>query len=240
MELKSSDDITPLIAAVNSDSMPCVQSLIENGADPSTSQRGLNIAASLINHSAYLQQLASPDAKSRIEAEKREQDIVEILREVCSGKHAWAHHVDMDNGSLLHYAACAGLVDCVGVLVQAGFDLRQKRKLHFAGRIPDYYNSISGGMRRQGTPLEVTRQAEASLATRGMYRISEQGQAVDSHLHLYSDGLTVVCRQRLHSTQVLGHRSFTVGLTFGSTFRERAFVSICVARQGSFDCLIKV
>ena len=240
VELKSSDDTTPLIAAVNSDSMPCVQSLIENGADPSTSQRGLNIAASLINHSAYLQQLASPDAKSRIEAEKREQDIVEILREVCSGKHAWAHHVDMDNGSLLHYAACAGLVDCVGVLVQAGFDLRQKRKLHFAGRIPDYYNSISGGMRRQGTPLEVTRQAEASLATRGMYRISEQGQAVDSHLHLYSDGLTVVCRQRLHSTQVLGHRSFTVGLTFGSTFRERAFVSICVARQGSFDCLIKV
>ena len=146
----------------------------------------------------------------------------------------------MDNGSLLHYAACAGLVDCVGVLVQAGFDLRQKRKLHFAGRILDYYNSISGGMRRQGTPLEVTRQAEASLATRGMYRISEQGQAVDSHLHLYSDGLTVVCRQRLHSTQVLGHRTFTVGLTFGSTFRERAFVSICVARQGSFDCLIKV
>jgi ankyrin repeat protein len=172
VNLKSFDETTPLIAAVNSDSMPCVQALIEHGADLNASQRGFNIVATLMYHNGYLPQLASPDAKSRDEAEKREQDIVEMLRRVCSGENAWAHHVDMDNGSLLHYAAPAGLVDCVKVLVQAGFDRTQRRKLHFGGPIPSYYNSIPACMRRQGTPLEVTCQVEAHLASLGNHRLS--------------------------------------------------------------------
>jgi ankyrin repeat protein len=181
VNLKSTDDTTPLIAAVNSDSMPCVQALIENRADPSASQRGFNIVASLIYHSGYLRQLASPDAKSRDEAERKEQAIVQILGRVCSDEHAWAHQVDMDNGSLLHYAASAGLTDCVKTLVRAGFDRKQQRKLHFKGPLPSYYDSLPGLVmgRQLGTPSDITCQAVTDLATRGMHRISEQGQLTD-------------------------------------------------------------
>jgi ankyrin repeat protein len=219
--LKSIDDTTALIAAVNSDSMPCVQALVDNGADPSASQRGFNIVASLVYHSGYLRQLAAPDAKSRDEAERRERDIVAILMTICSSEHTWAHRVDMDNGSLLHYAASAGLVDCVKVLVQAGFDRTQQRKLHFSGRIPPYYNSTPACMRQQGTPFEVTCQAEAHLATQGMNRISQQGRSVDLRLCPDIDELTIGCRPGLHSTKVLGHQEFTGDLMTGDAAYSR-------------------
>jgi ankyrin repeat protein len=174
--LKSFDGTTPLAAAVTSDSMPCVQLLIEKGADLSVSHRGVNVVAALIYWSGYLTQLTSPNAKSREEAERRERDVVGVLTRICSGERAWAHSVDMDNGSLLHYAASAGLTDCVRLLVQAGFDQRQQRKLHYDGLIPSYYNFISAFMCQEGTPLEVACRAEAHLASIEFDRLSHQGQ----------------------------------------------------------------
>jgi hypothetical protein len=106
-------------------------------------------------------------------------------------------------------------------LVRALIDRKQQRKPQFDGRMPFYYNSIPAYMAQQGTPLEVAYRVEAYLASLGRHRASQQGRSVGLCSPVSTDGLTSVCRQRLRSTQVFGHRSVVVGdLTFGYSAEE--------------------
>ncbi|MCJ1351739.1 MAG: hypothetical protein MMC33_001723 [Icmadophila ericetorum] len=156
---KSLDDVTPLGAAIASGSLPSVQGLIDAGADPSCAESGVNIIAKLMHQSSYLHCLQPPSAKSQAEAEAQEQDIVRIFKRLDLGspKSLWMSNVDKDNGSLLHYASRAGLVDCVSVLINADLDINCIRNLHFVGEKPPSYSGTAGFM-PAGTPLDIVEQ----------------------------------------------------------------------------------
>jgi ankyrin repeat protein len=126
---ESLDDITPLRAAIASGSTTSILALIDAGADPSCAESGVNIIAELMHQSSYQRCLQPPSAESQAEAEARVQDIVRILKgfHLGSPRGLRASKVDKDNGSLLHYAARAGLVDCVAVLINTGLGINLLR-----------------------------------------------------------------------------------------------------------------
>lgn len=201
INLQSPDGMSALGAAAAADSMDCVQALVNAEADLSLTQRGLNIVAGLVHQNGYVGLLLPPAPKSVNEAEAREQALFGILGTVCATSHDWAHRVDMDNGSLLHYVASAGLTDCARLLVEAGFDKGQIRKLHFNGQVPSYYNSIPGRMDGQGTPLQIAAQREATHLSSTRSRLTQQGQPARQDIATYSLA-NDVSRQRLRCTKV--------------------------------------
>lgn len=152
--------------------------------------------------------LLPPGPKSVNEAEAREQALFGILGTICATRHDWAHRVDMDNGSLLHYVASAGLSYCARLLVEAGFDKGQIRKLHFNGQVPSYYNSIPGRMVGQGTPLQIAAQREATHLSSTRSRLTQQGQPARQDIATYSLA-NDVSRQRLRRTKVQDHAEDT-------------------------------
>ena len=176
INLQSGEGMSALGAAAAADSMECVQALVHAEADLSLTERGLNIVAVLIYQNGYEGLLLPPGPKSVDEAEAREQALFGILQTVCTTRHDWAHQADMDNGSLLHYVAFAGLTDCARLLVEAGFDKRQIRKLHFNGKVPSYYNFIPGRMVGEGTPLQIAAQREATHLSSTRSRLTQQGR----------------------------------------------------------------
>lgn len=162
INLQSASGMSPLGAAIAADSMDCVQTIFDAKADLTITESGLNVVANLIHQNGYLHLILSPGAKSTKEAEEREQAVLKILKTVTATEHKWAHQADMDNGSLLHYAASAGLTDCARLLVEAGFDKEQIRKRHFSGPVPADYHWIPARMMREGTPLQIASQREAT------------------------------------------------------------------------------
>lgn len=208
INLQSRDGMSAVGAAAAADSMDCVQALVHAEADLSLSERGLNIVAGLIHQNGYLGLLLPPGSKSVDEAEAREQVLYGILRTVCTTRHDWAHQADMDNGSLLHYVASAGLTDCARLLVKAGFDRRQIRKLHFNGQAPSYYNSTPGRMVGEGTPLQIATQREATHLSSIRSRLTQQGRPARQEIvtYLLANDLS---RQRLRCTKVQDHAEDT-------------------------------
>jgi len=173
---KSLDDVTPLGAAIASDSMPTVQVLLDAGADPSCAESGLNILALLIYHGSYRLLLQPQSSTSQAEAEAREQDIVTILKNLDfeSPTSLWVYKVDKDNGSLLHYASQAGLADCVALLINADLDINCIRKLHFVGQKPDSYSSTAGRM-PTGTPLDIVEREQEDFVSGKRDQLSQIG-----------------------------------------------------------------
>jgi len=82
---RSLDNITPLGAAIASESMPSVWALFDAGADPSCAESGVNIIAELMHKSSYRRCLQPPSVRSRAETEAQEQDIVRILKRLDLG-----------------------------------------------------------------------------------------------------------------------------------------------------------
>lgn len=201
--------------------MPCVRALIDHRA-VSVSQKGLNTAACLIYLSEYVQQLVSPNKRSRDEAGRRVHEIVDIFETKCSEQHEWAHQVDMASQyGQRQPAPLRRLTDCVELLPRARFNRKQQCKLHFYGCFTSHYHSISACMSQQGTPLEVVCRAEVYLASLGSHRIPQQGRSVGLCTRVSTDGLTSVCRQRLHSMQVFSDKSVVVrDLMFGYSVDE--------------------
>ena len=207
INLQSPDGMSALGAAAATGSIDCFQALVHAEADLSLTQCGLNLVAGLVHQNDYVSLLLPPSRKSVDEAEAREQALFGILRTVCATRHSWAHQVDMDNGSLLHYVASAGLTDCARFLVEAGFDKTQIRKLHFNGQVPDYYNSIPGRLVGQGTPLEIAAQQATHLSfTRS--QLTQRGRPArqDIATYLVANDLN---RQRLRCTKVQDHAEDT-------------------------------
>jgi ankyrin repeat protein len=197
---KSLDDVTPLGAAIASGSMPSVQALIDAGADPSSAESGVNIIAELMHQSSYQRRLQPPSVKSQAEAEAREQDIVRILKwlDLGSPKSLWVSKVDKDNGSLLHYASRAGLVDCVTVLINADLDINCIRKLHFVGAKPPSYSGTAGFM-PAGTPLDIVERQHEDFISGKRDRMSQEGSS------FYSERVCRCC-VRLSSCSNAGAR----------------------------------
>ncbi|KAF2633096.1 kinase-like protein [Macroventuria anomochaeta] len=163
---RSLDGITPLGAAIASESMPCIKALIKAGADLSVDEQGLNLLARLIyecHHKEWTKGLT----------ERPVQDVVEILRQLDVKESLWVHKVDKDNGSLLHYAAYAGLIECVTMLLDAGLNINQVRKMHFTGSVPSSYSTHAGYM-PDGTALDIVELQESKFKSRGQRMLSPE------------------------------------------------------------------
>ena len=85
-------------------------------------------------------------------------------------------NVDKDNGSLLHYASRAGLVDCVSVLINADLDINCIRNLHFVGEKPPSYSGTAGFM-PAGTPLDIVEQQHKNFISGKSDRMSQEGSS---------------------------------------------------------------
>lgn len=98
--------------------------------------------------------------------------------------------------------------DCARLLVEAGFDKRQIRKLHFNGQVPSYYNFIPGRMVGQGTPLQIAAQREATHLSSIRSRLTQQGRPArqDIATDFLANDLN---RQRLRCTKVQDHAEDT-------------------------------
>jgi len=167
---RSFDDITPLGAAISSESMPCIKALIDAGANLGVSEHGLNILARLIHQNNYFRSRL-PSSETHEGASHNDECLAEILRQVDLSNSSWVHNVDKDNGSLLHYAAYAGLEDCVQILLTAGLDINQVRKKPAPGSYNNYAGYIPGG-----TALDVVELHEAQFKSRGQDMMSQEGK----------------------------------------------------------------
>ncbi|ORY07687.1 hypothetical protein BCR34DRAFT_666300 [Clohesyomyces aquaticus] len=163
---RSLDGITPLGAAIAAESMPCIKALINAGADLSVDEQGLNLLARLIYQCRY-------GERTRGVTERPVQDVVEILTQLDVKESPWVHKVDKDNGSLLHYVAYAGLTECVAILLDAGLNINQVRKIHFTGSNPGSYSTQAGYM-PDGTALDIVELQESKFKGRGQRMLSPE------------------------------------------------------------------
>lgn len=83
--------------------------------------------------------------------------------------------VGKDNESLLHYAARAGLVDCVAVLINVDLDINCIRKLHLVGVRPISYSGTAAGLMPAGTPLDIVEREHEDFISGKRDRMSQEG-----------------------------------------------------------------
>ena len=170
---RSSDDVTPLGAAVASDCMSSVHALIKAGADPGTFESGLNVIAQLMHQSTTWSRLDVSSTEFQATVEAREHDIMKVLNGVMRCLNSrWISQVDRDNGNLLHYASRAGLVACVKMLITK-LDINCIRKSHLT-KASDPQYSTTASLMPNGTPLDLAEQAHNAFMDQKRRRASPE------------------------------------------------------------------
>lgn len=152
---QSLDEMTPLLSAVNSHSLEAVMLLLKSGADTATFFQGLNVMAVMLLRYAHRYNVRFKRPKRPIKALERETDIATMFKRwICPQPAILNLIVDRDHGTWLHYAARAGLEECVSVLLENGSDVNALRKVDVFMPKHAIYNSDARLM-TTGTPLDV-------------------------------------------------------------------------------------
>ncbi len=109
----------------------------------------VNVIVQLMFQCSYQSPMHPPSAKSQVEAETREGDIVRILKslDLRSSNRKWVSEADRGKGSLLHYATRAGFVERVKVLIGAGLDINCIFKSDFVASKSPTYSADARSMR---------------------------------------------------------------------------------------------
>ncbi|KAK5731511.1 hypothetical protein LTR17_011309 [Elasticomyces elasticus] len=173
---RSSDHITPLGAAAKSGHISVMRELVHAGADLNCPSTGISPIAYTILYSAYSERLQSPwPGMSRADAEAREAEIVEMLKELADRDNAWTKDVDRDHRTLLHHAAAAGLTKCVKLLLAefgADPDSYCEHNRDASSRTYESWGRAMGS----GTPLDLVVRNKQEFREHGRGRMSTQGE----------------------------------------------------------------